>query len=202
MKRIRYKKEKVKGKKPYVTTSLHQYQGGNGKGCDAAYKPEYVRTAKFLCQRGAIISELAEAFGVSTTAIYNWMLKHKEFGDAVHEGAHEMFDPRVERSLAEQAIGYFIDEEEAHVVGGQDDKYVEKITVRKYVKPNVAAAIFFLKNRMPAKYRDVHKVEVDTKELPSAEDLKARFAATVQALVEEGILALPQKRIMKEINPR
>ena len=202
MKRVRYKpKAKVNGKKSsFKQTSLHLHTGA--KGADPAYKPEYVRTAKFLCQRGAIISELAEAFGVSTTAIYNWMLRYPEFGDAVHVGAHEMFDPRVERSLAEQAIGYYVDEEEVVIVGPQDDKYAEKVTVRKYVKPNVAAAIFFLKNRLPAKYRDMHRLEVDTKDLPSAEDLKVRFASMVQGLIEQGILALPQKRIMKELNPR
>jgi hypothetical protein len=199
MKRVRYEKKKTKEKKPWVPTSSHEAVGGYN---DPAYKPVYARTARFLCQRGAIRSELAEAFGVSTTAIDNWMVKHPEFGDAVHEGAHEMFDPRVERSLAEQAIGYYVDEEEVVVVGPQDDKYAEKITVRKYVKPNVTAAIFFLKNRLPAKYRDVHKFEVDTKELPSSDDLKAKFATMIQGLVEQGILAIPQKRIMKDVTPR
>ena len=196
MKRIKYKAKNKKSS--FEQTSLHEHIGSR---IDPAYKPEYARQAEFLCQRGAIISELAEIFGVSTTAIYNWKLKYKEFGEAIDRGAHEAFDPRVERSLAEQAIGYYVDEEEAHVVGPQDDKYVEKVTVRKYVKPNVAAAIFFLKNRMPEKYRDVQKLEVENKELPSSQDLKARFVQTIQGLIEEGLLALPSKRIMKDVTP-
>lgn len=198
MKRVRFKKKDKKAKQGFKQTSAHEHIGTRA---DPAYKPEYVRAAKFLCQRGAILSELAEAFGVSTQAIHNWIIKYPEFGDAVHAGAHEMFDPRVERSLAEQALGYYVDEEEVHIVGSQDDKYAEKVTVRKYVKPNVTAAIFFLKNRLPEKYRDVHKLEVESKELPSSSDLKSKFIATLEALHEEGLLVLPQKRIMKVVNP-
>ena len=74
-----------------------------------------LKAAKLLASRGAIQSELADCFGVTTRTITNWMLEHKEFNDAVHSGAHDMFDPRVERALAEQALGFYVDEEE---VGG------------------------------------------------------------------------------------
>jgi hypothetical protein len=55
---------------------------------------------------------------------------------------------------AERAIGYSVDEEQIFVV----NKELVSRTVRKYYPPDVTAQIFFLKNRIPEKWRDVQLV--------------------------------------------
>jgi transposase-like protein len=38
------------------------------------YNPEIMpRVAKFMCQRGATMAELAQAFKVTETTLYNWL---------------------------------------------------------------------------------------------------------------------------------
>lgn len=159
-----------------------EYHKGNG-----AYKEEYARIAKYMCQRGATLAELADAFDVSVRAINNWISKYPEFGEAVNIGAHEQFDPRVERSLAELALGYSVDVEEWFVV---DKELVSRI-VRKHYPPNPTACIFLLKNRMKDKYRDVQVYEVDNKNLKSADQLRLELVKEFKDLFDQGLIALP-----------
>ena len=54
-------------------------------------------------------------FDVDTRTFYRWMNKYPELSEAVSAGK-EAFDTRVERALAERAIGYSVDVEEWFVV--------------------------------------------------------------------------------------
>jgi hypothetical protein len=48
-------------------------------GAPTKYDPTYMpKTAKFLAQRGAIQSEIADAFDVSTTTLQNWISRYPE----------------------------------------------------------------------------------------------------------------------------
>ena len=69
-----------------------------------------------------------------------------------------MFNSRVERALAERAIGFYADVEEVKILNdGNEIRY----NVRKYFPPDVTAGIYFTKNRMPDKWRDVQRHEVN-----------------------------------------
>ena len=58
-------------------------------------------------------------------------------------------------------------------------------------------------NRMPDRWRDVQRHEVDTVGLKSSEELRQQLAAEFQDLIDQGLLMLPDRdRKMKEINPR
>jgi transposase-like protein len=61
--------------------------------------------ARFLAQRGAILSEIAEFFEVSTTTLSRWLNEYPELREAVDDG-NDVFNTRVERSLAARAIGF------------------------------------------------------------------------------------------------
>lgn len=142
-------------------------------GRPALYDPKFAPIAKVLCSRGATSADLADAFGVSTVSIYNWESWHPEFGEAVRLGKVEIFDPRVERALAERALGYSVDTEEIKVTKDGD---VLRIPVRKHYPPETTACIFWLKNRQPQKWRDVWKIEhegkVELEKLTAAELLE------------------------------
>lgn len=124
------------------------------------YKPEYAKIARILCAQGATDDVLADAFNCCTSTIRNWRTTHIEFGKAVAEGKAEIFDPLVERSLAQRAIGYSVDTEEVKMTKDGD---VVRIPTRKHFPPDTTACIFWLKNRQPEKWRDVHRIEHEGK---------------------------------------
>lgn len=158
----------------------------------------FPRIAKLLAQRGAILSEIADCFGVTTRTLSNWLNEYPELRDAIDVG-NDVFNPRVERALAERAIGFYVDVEEMFVV----DKKLEKKTVRKYYPPDVTAAIFFLKNRLSDRWRDVQRHQVNATGLRSSEEISQQLLEEFKDLIDQGLLQLPAPgRKMKEINPR
>lgn len=129
-------------------------------GRPSLYQPRYAAIARILCARGATDVDLADAFQVTTNTILNWQSAYPEFGDAIYEGKVEIFDPKVERALAQRALGYSVDTEEVKVTAEGD---IIRYPIRKHYPPDTTAAIFWLKNRQPAKWRDVWKIEQNTK---------------------------------------
>lgn len=121
-------------------------------GRPSAYRPEYVEQAKKLCMLGATDIELADFFEVDVRTVYRWKNEHEEFCHAL-KATKEVADERIERSLYERAAGYERDEVDIRVVGGE----LVQTPIRKFYPPDTTAAIFWLKNRRPAEWRD--KVE-------------------------------------------
>jgi hypothetical protein len=67
----------------------------------------------------------------------------------------------------------------------------------------VTACIYWTKNRMPDRWGDVQRREVNAVGLKSAEELRQLLAEEFQDLVDQGLLKLPSpERKMKEINPK
>jgi hypothetical protein len=81
----------------------------NVGGRPTKYKPEYVRTVQFLAQRGATQDDIAECLGISRMTVIRWSVQHPEFGAAIQAG-NDVFNRRVERALAERAIGFYADQ--------------------------------------------------------------------------------------------
>jgi hypothetical protein len=92
---------------------------------------------------------MASACSVHTSTFYVWLNEYPELSEAISIGA-EAFDTRVERALAERAIGFSVDVEKWFVVSGE----LESRIVRKYYPPDVTACIFFLRNRLSDRWRD------------------------------------------------
>lgn len=116
------------------------------------FKDEYIQQAEKLCKLGATDVEIADFFEVDVRTIYRWKAENEAFCQAV-KTAKEVADERVERSLYARANGYEHDETDIRVVGGE----IVQTPIRKYYPPDTTAAIFWLKNRRPAEWRD--KVE-------------------------------------------
>jgi hypothetical protein len=159
----------------------------------------FPRSAKFLAQRGATQAEIADCFQVSTRAFEKWLTLYPELREAVTVG-NEAFDTRVERALAERAIGFWVD---IPVQVMHKGKLVEVGCERKYFPPDVTAGIFWTKNRMPDRWRDVQRHEVNQVGLKSADELRQLLLTEFKDLVDQGLLQLPApERRMREINPR
>jgi transposase-like protein len=162
-------------------------------GAPTKYDPKtFPRIAKLLAQRGAILSEIADCFDVTTRTLSNWLNDYPELREAIDAG-NDVFNPRVERALAERAIGFYADVEEVFVI----DKKLEKKIVRKYYPPDVRACIFFLKNRQSDRWRDVQRHEVNPTSLRSSEEIRQALLKEFQDMVDQGLLQLPAPRRMK-----
>jgi len=167
------------------------------RGPVSKYDPEnFPREAKFLAARGATQAEIAECFGISYRQFKVWLTQYPELYQAVQEG-NDAFTPRVERALAERAIGYDYtwEEEEINPVTGQPRTVIK----RKHFPPDTKAGIFWLTNRMPDKWRRVQKHEVEVKRRSSDEILRDIYTR-IQDLQAKGYLqsvvvpALPMRK--------
>ena len=125
-----------------------------GVGRPSKYRPEFVEQAEKLCRLGATDWEVADFFEVNIATIYRWKNEHEEFCDALKSGKVAS-DDRVERSLYSRALGYEHDEVDIRVIDG----VIVKTPIRKFYPPDTTAAIFWLKNRRPEKWRDKQEVE-------------------------------------------
>jgi transcriptional regulator with XRE-family HTH domain len=102
------------------------------------------------CLLGATNKDLAALFGVAVSTISKWMKDFPKFSDAIKKGKEEA-DIRVASALFKRATGFVKDDCEK-VFQNKGD--VIHANVREYFPPETAAAIFWLKNRQPAKWRE------------------------------------------------
>jgi len=113
------------------------------------YRQEFARQAAKLCALGATNAQLADFFEVSIRAIETWIADKQDFRDAVLQ-AKQIADEKVERSLYERANGYA--HPETVVTNNRGEIILTEVTKR--YAPDTTAAIFWLKNRKPAQWRD------------------------------------------------
>jgi Homeodomain-like domain len=148
------------------------------------YDPErFPKEARFLAERGATQAEIADCFGISTRTLQRWIVQYPELKQAVQAG-NDAFDARVERALAERAIGFYADQYTWRATTEQERKqgkpeYVLVPTTRTYYPPDVAAARYWTKNRMRDKWTEVNKVEVPVKRRSPDEILEGIHAKLV-----------------------
>ncbi|CAK1305283.1 terminase [Burkholderia pseudomallei] len=141
-------------------------------GRPSSYRPEYAEQAAKLTKLGATDSELSDFFGVAEKTLNNWKRQHPEFLQSIKSGK-SLADAEIADSLFNRAKGYEHDDLDLRVIGGK----LRKTKIRKHYAPDTTAAIFWLKNRQPEKWRDVTKTEItgrnggpiETHELSDAE---------------------------------
>lgn len=115
------------------------------------YKPEYAAIARKMTSMGATDGDLAEAFEVTTVTIWRWQSKHPEFCSALKIEKGE-FDDRVERSLAQRAVGYSYDAVKIFMPQGANKPIYAPY--RAHVPPDPGAAKIWLANRRGDVWRD------------------------------------------------
>jgi hypothetical protein len=102
-----------------------------------------------MCENGARDADLADAFGVSVGTVGRWVAAHKEFAAALKVAKGE-FDDRVERALAQRAIGYSFDTEKIFMVGTK----AVRVPYREHIPPDPVAAFKWLSCRRIGEWRD------------------------------------------------
>ena len=157
-------------------------------GRPTKYKPEFVAIARAMCRLGATDYDLAAEFEVDTATIWRWQTSHADFCKALME-AKEGYDDRVERSLAQRAIGYTYSTEKVFQFQGEP----LKVPTNEHVPPDPGAAKLWLTNRRPKVWRETTRNELsgpDGKPIEVVDKLAlARWIAfTLSSSVDDSIL--------------
>ena len=128
----------------------------NTVGRPTNYRPEYVEQAVAICSvMGATNVELAKIFGVAEATMYNWCNEHPEFLEAIKAAKKKHDDHCVKVSLRRRAVGY--SHEDVHISNYQG--VITQTKIIKHYPPDPTSAIFWLKNRDPANWRDKQELE-------------------------------------------
>lgn len=142
----------------------NQYAVGNEGGRPSPYKSEYADQAYKLCLLGATDEELADFFEVDERTINRWKDQHEEFCQSLRRGKI-VADSEVAASYYKRATGYEYTETTFEKVDSKltleitpdemivQDAYKKKIVV-KQLPPEPGAALNWLKNRQPKKWRE------------------------------------------------
>jgi hypothetical protein len=126
------------------------------RGRPTTFKPEYIAQAGKLCALGHTDREIAEFFDVSLRTFAYWKARNPELLHALKAGK-EQADTRVERSLYQRGVGYSYDAVKIFMpAGAKKPVYAPYV---EHMPPDVTAAIFWLKNRDPAHWRDAWQVD-------------------------------------------
>ena len=117
------------------------------------YDETYPEQARKLCELGATDDQIADFFNVAPSTLYLRKHQHPLFSEAIKAGK-ELADERVTRSLYQRAVGYEFDAVKVFMPAGADEPVYAPYRERQH--PDTTAAIFWLKNRRPAEWRDKH----------------------------------------------
>jgi hypothetical protein len=150
-------------------------------GRPTLYKPEYAKQAYKLCLLGSTDKDLADFFEVEEQTVNNWKNDFPEFFESIKEGK-VLSDANVANKLYHRAIGY---EHPEIITASFQGQITDTMEVTKHYPPDPTAAIFWLKNRQPDKWRDRQEIVSDSTVLiETAEERRTRIAATQMKLIE------------------
>lgn len=123
-------------------------------GRPSAFSPKYSEQARKLCLLGFTDREIANFFGVSEQTVNAWKHAYPEFLESLKAGK-SCADAEVSAKLYERALGYSHKAVKIFLTnnGTVEHEYVE------HYPPDITAAIFWLKNRDPGRWRDKQLLE-------------------------------------------
>lgn len=182
---------------------------GRRPGRPRKYQPEFARMAKVACEEGGFTDlKLARLFNVSKSTINEWKKDFPEFSDSIKEGKDAHDCAKVEKSLLKRATGYRFTEQTQELMWIDDPKveqpsiedqlvrgirpkrikkYVTTKKVRKEMAPDGKAAMDWLCNRNPSRWKKLKHVELtgkDGKDLINADAFKAILSVFPSEIAE------------------
>ena len=147
------------------------------RGRKSEYQKEYADQALKLCLLGAIDKELAEFFSVSVQTLNKWKKDYPEFLESLKKGKN-IADANVASRLYNRAIGYSC---KATKFATSEGRITDSKEYIEHDPPDTTAAIFWLKNRQPEKWRD--KKEVYTN-VNLGDELESLTDEQLQAIID------------------
>lgn len=109
-----------------------------------------------MAKLGMTDAQMAGVIGKTEQTINNWKSAHPDFFESIKAAKAEA-DRLVENSLFKRATGMTVKDTKFATFEGD---ITDKKEYDKELPPDVTACIFWLKNRMPEKYRDTQHHEI------------------------------------------
>ena len=147
-------------------------------------EPDNLLRVEGWAKDGLTLPQIAHNMGIGLSTLMRWKEEHRELRDAIKRGQRPA-DLEVENALFKSACGYDVEEVTEELRFNKKNHQYEMVVtkkVRKHVPPSNTAQIFWLKNRMPDKWRD--RIETKTTLVKDETDL---LSQAFEALVENGI---------------
>lgn len=136
----------------------------------AWHEPAKLEQITNWAANGCTDEQIAQNIGIRRQTIYDWMNKYPDISDAIKKG-REMSIACIENAFFKRAMGGEVVIEEIEEFKGtfKDGKPQDgtgtKRTVKKHLPGDVAAQIFYLKNK--AGYKDKPEVEMNVAVVPT-----------------------------------
>lgn len=115
-----------------------------------------------LAEKGYTLQQIADTVRINRATLHRWLGADSDFCDTL-KSAKNLSNELVEVSLLNRALGYshtavkmFYDKDRGKVI---KEKYIE------HYPPSEVAAIFWLKNRDPERWRDKQEIDLAAKEI-------------------------------------
>lgn len=125
------------------------------------YTEELKRNAIYLAEKGCIDEEICKALGISEASYYKYKKEHKDFEDGIQEARFKV-NLDIEAALFKRAIGYEVEEQEVIANVTKTGEKVSKVKkTKKHIPGDTKLLTLLLKNRMPEKYRNIDKQEIE-----------------------------------------
>lgn len=119
--------------------------------------PEGKTLLQGWARAGLSNEQIAHNMGISNQTFYVWMDKFPDISESIKKGK-EIVDFEVENALLKRALGYTYIETKTEGFGEKDSDEPPKVykvsRTTKAMPPDTAALIFWLKNRMPDRWRN------------------------------------------------
>lgn len=130
---------------------------------DSHVKPR-LKEIEGWARNGLTDEEIARKLGIAASTFYLYKKEKPPLSEALKKNK-EAADLQVEGALYRRAMGYSYNEDTFSADVDEDGTPVLKLVKRvtKEVQPDVTAQIFWLKNRVPERWRDKPR-EADTDE--------------------------------------
>lgn len=121
------------------------------RGRPTLFKDEYVEQVEKLALLGLTDEEVAQFFGVATSTVYEWDLKHPEFSEARARGKAPA-DAEVAAKLYHRARGYT--HKAVKIFMPANASKPVYAPYEEHYPPDTQAATWWLKNRRGDKWKD------------------------------------------------
>ncbi len=144
-----------KGTVPTFEQWLEKEHEEKKQGRQSLYDETVVIRVEQLASQGLYMKDIAKALGIAVQTLYEWCNKHQEIAYAIKK-YRNLANISVENALLKNALGYQTKEVKRERRRIKGDEYGMVLTeeIDKEVQGNTAAQIFWLKNRMPEKWKD------------------------------------------------
>ena len=147
-------------------------------------EPDNLLRIEGWAKDGLTLDQIAHNMGCALGTLCEWKKNHPEINEAIKRG-NRPANLEVENALFKSACGYDVEETTEELRFNKKTHSYEMVVtkrVRKHVPPSNTAQIFWLKNRMPDKWRD--RIETKTTLVKDETDL---LSQAFEELTEHGI---------------